>query len=154
MFVTRNQIFVFLFCLSFGCCFGFVISLFNCFLPKKYKWLRVLVDAILGVCGALVFSCLSHAHNFPNLRMYMIIGVACGFFAYFKSFNILLAKIQEKIYNIFKSKKVKLENDRGKIQKISRRSNRRRSNVVSDTNISDGLPTDRDRGSQQAHGGI
>ncbi len=147
MFVTKNQIFVFIVCVSFGAIFGIIFSIFNILVPRKYKWLQAVCGCFYGVLGGFAFVWLAYVLNFPNLRLYMFLGAILGIYAYFKSFNILVAKIQEKIYNIIKLKKVKIKNDRSKIQKISRRPNRRRRNVVSDINISDGLSIDRNRGS-------
>lgn len=140
MFVTKNQIFVFIACVSYGLFSGVAFGLL-CFIKVfiKNKVLTVILDVICGAMLGAGFVSYAYKFNFPNLRAYMFVGILIGLLCYFKSFNILLAKSAEKIYNIYKSKKVKKTNDRIKIQKVSRRRNRRGSNVACHTDIGNGL---------------
>ncbi len=140
MFVTKNQIFVFIACITYGFFSGAVFGVLG-FLKVfiKNKILTVVLDVICGVMLGMFFVIYAYEFNFPNLRAYMFIGTLMGLVCYFKSFNILLAKSAEKIYNIYKSKKVKKINDRIKIQKVNRRSNRGRRNATCHTDIGDGL---------------
>ncbi len=146
MFVTKNQIYVFIASVAFGAVFGLFFSLLNVANPKNNKVLQIVFGCIFGALFGVAFIVYSYYLNFPTLRFYILFGVIAGFFAYFKSFHIILAKIREKIYNIRILKKVKKRNDRIKVQKVGRRHDRRRRDVVSDIDISNGVSVGRNRG--------
>ena len=140
MFVTKNQIFVFIACVTFGLFSGLLfgaLSFIKVFI--KYKIVKAILDVFCGAILGVAFVLYTYKLSFPSLRVYMFIGVLLGLVCYFKSFNILLAKSAEKIYNIYKQKKVKKLNDRIKIQKAGRRCNRRRGNTSNNTDIGNGL---------------
>lgn len=140
MFVTKNQIFVFIACIAFGFFCGVVFGLLSYIkVFIKHKIIKDILDVILGGVLGCVLVLYAFKLNFPTLRVYMLIGVVIGIVGYFKSFNILLAKSAKKFYNICKSKKVKKKHDRIKIQKAGRRGNCRRSNLINDIDISNDL---------------
>ena len=141
MFVTKNQIFVFIACVAFGGVSGIIYSFaYILKYPIKNKWLKILPDVVVSMPIAIAFVIYAHGLNFPNVREYMVIGVFLGLFLYFKSFHILLANCIEKIYNIYKQKRIKRKNDRRKNKKINSRRHGRRSTarrrVVSGNGVS------------------
>ena len=143
MFVTKNQFFVFLACITFGGGAGLFLSAINGigFLFKKRIinfFCSVLALTVIGV----LFSQYSYNMYFPNFRIYMIVGVLIGIYLYYKSFYIILAKILKKFYNIIKQKIVRLKgkkNDRNKSKKNDSGNNSRRSVVARDIAINNGL---------------
>lgn len=101
MFVTKNQFYVFVACISFGTIAGFVFCLLkslNFFIQNR--WVVHILDACYLTCFAFLFSYLSYLLLFPNFRPYMLVGFFIGFLGYLKSIHILLAKIKKKFYNI------------------------------------------------------
>jgi len=140
MLVSKNQFYVFIACVAFGAVCGLifgVLSIFKCFF--KSKILKFFPDVISGILSGLIFILYTYLFNFPNLRVYMLVGFFLGLVGYFKSFNIILAKSAEKIYNVYKLKKVKRKHDRIKVQKISCRYNSRRGNVNDNLDIHNGV---------------
>ena len=107
MFVTLNQIYVFISCIAFGAIFGIVYSTFA-FLSDalRLKKLRFISDIAYFVIFSIVFLFYSYVNNFSNIRAYMILGVFLGNYLYVKSFNIMLAKFLKRIYNISRNKKM------------------------------------------------
>ncbi len=140
MLVTKNQFYVFIACIAFGAVSGLVFGGLAIFkIALKNKILRFLLDIVGGIIVGGLFVYYAFKMNFPTLRVYMFVGVLLGLIGYFKSFNILLAKSIEKIYNICKLKKVKKRNDRIKVQKTNRRRNRRRGYINDNIDIRDGV---------------
>lgn len=140
MFVTKNQIYVFIACVAFGFISGIVfggLSYIKVFI--KNRIIKIILEFLSGGLLGCFFVFYTYKLNFPTLRVYMLIGVVVGIVGYFKSFNILLAKSAEKIYNIFKSKKVKRKHDRIKIQKAGRCGNSRRNNTSNNIDIRNDL---------------
>ena len=105
MFVSQNQIFVFIACLSFGTCFGFLFSLAK-FIKYKIKnlFLRIVPDVIAFLLLSRAYVGYSYSMNFPNFRIYMVIGVVLGVYIYLKTFHIILAKYVKMAYNIIDKK--------------------------------------------------
>ena len=121
MFVTANQIYVFLACVSFGGCVGILFSFINGikFLIKKDLF-KIIIDVLAFVIIAILYVIFSYRVKFPSLRLYMIAGVLMGIVIYCKSFHRILAKIVKKAYNIIKiikNKKVKTKDDGRKDKK-------------------------------------
>ncbi len=121
MFITLNQFYVFLACVTFGAFGGVLFSIFAIIKRLiKSKILHVILDVFCMIALSLGFSVFSYKHNFPNLRAYMIFGALLGLTMYLKSFHRILAKIIKKFYNItiqkFKKGKGKT-NDRNKSKK-------------------------------------
>lgn len=112
MFVTASQIYVFIACVALGGFFGALLSI-SCSIKYFIKniYLKALPDFIVFSLCALIYAILSYNMKFPNVRMYMFLGIFVGIVTYLKSFHILLAKIIKKIYNIIKRKKVNPKND-------------------------------------------
>ena len=112
MFVTANQIYVFLACVSFGGCTGvlFTASYFIKYAIKR-TYLKFIPDVISFVAVGILYVFYSYYACFSNLRIYMLFGIIVGIILYFKSFHIILAKILKKTYNILKRKKVKTNDD-------------------------------------------
>ena len=105
MFVSSGQFYVFIACVAFGFCGGGVFSIVQ---PLKklanFKKVNVFLDFFAFSLLALLFCGFCFRFNFPSLRGYMILGVFCGLYIYFKSFYITIAKITKKMYNIIKVK--------------------------------------------------
>lgn len=123
MFVSSGQIFVFIACIAFGGVSGLVFFIIS---PFKMICKNKIIYAVLDfLCFALItylFLLFYNRYKFPNLRAYMIIGVFLGLLCYFKSFNIILAKVQKKFYNIIKEIKInkgRNKNGRTKAKKSS-----------------------------------
>ncbi len=123
MFVTQNQFFVFIACIAFGSVAGIIFSVFSCvkFFIKN-RWLSAIPDIIAFIVVGLLYSVYYFALKFPNLRVYMPIGVFIGITMYFKTFHILLAKYVKKFYNILYIKFrliKKAKDDRNKVKKVN-----------------------------------
>ena len=112
MFITSNQFYYFCACITFGVIFGFFYSFYKKFNLRINFSLRVVLDVVIYIIFAIIFSCFSYFFNFPSFRMYMPIGVIIGKILYTITFEIMLAKILKKGYNIYKRKKEKLGNER------------------------------------------
>ena len=112
MFVSSNQIYVFLACVTIGCCCGVFLSVSHLLkIVIKNKILTALCDIIAFLLISLVYVAWSHHWRFPSFRMYMMVGLFLGLVLYMKSFHIILAKFIKKLYTILvrllKPRKVK-----------------------------------------------
>ncbi|MBP5686533.1 MAG: spore cortex biosynthesis protein YabQ [Clostridia bacterium] len=166
MWVTKNQIFVFIACVAFGGGAGLMYSLaqgIKAFIkPKPLKWIP---DIAAFTVIAALYSAYSFALSFPSYRLYMTAGVFLGMFAYCKSLHQVIAKTAEKCYNItikrfFERLKIKRtisangkhgkhgkrkRFDGRKIQKAGRSGDGRGGTASRDTVVGHGLPTYRDK---------
>ena len=107
MFVSSGQFYVFLACIGLGGLSGVIFSLF---LPLRIvlnSFCRIIVDVISFCIVSVLFVWVSYLLRFPSFRLYMPIGVLIGLFIYAESFNIILAKIIKKLYNIINKKILK-----------------------------------------------
>ena len=121
MFVTLNQLYVFIACVSFG---GVVGVLYSPILLLKEKFKKNIFVFILEIfyylLTTLMFIWYSYLLKFPNLRGYMIAGVLIGILLYVKSFHYMLAKLIKRYYNILRKYFLrKKSNDRRKNKKIN-----------------------------------
>ena len=105
MFVSSGQFFYFIACIGIGAIFGLLISFYKSF--KVNKKIRVSLDVVCSLLCSFCYIFISHSLSFPNLRLYMFFGVFLGMILYFKSINLMLAKILKKLYNIYKEKRIK-----------------------------------------------
>ena len=106
MFVTKNQLYVFIACLAFGGGVGGVFSLFSIiFGCAKNKLIKALPFVLISIPLGIAYVFYGYMLKFPNFRLYMIAGVFCGIYLYFKSFHIILAKFVKKFYNIIHNSK-------------------------------------------------
>ena len=146
MFVTKNQLFVFIACIAFGGCFGIFFS-FTCFLKKviKNKALSVLIDITTFILMGALFICYAYFMHFPSSRVYMPVGVCLGSILYFKSLHIILAKCAKKFYNICRKIKEKVINDRFKIKKANSCDNSGGCDALSDPSFRYDLSTNSNR---------
>ena len=112
MFVTASQIYVFITCVALGGVFGALLSI-SCSIKNFIKniCLKAIPDFVVFVLCDVIYAFVSYNMKFPNVRIYMFLGIFVGIITYLKSFHILLAKIIKKIYNIIKRKKVNPKND-------------------------------------------
>lgn len=140
MFVTANQIYVFIACVSLGVIAGplFTVSKSIKYLIKN-KIINIISDVFVFSITTLIYIIFAHNFNFPNIRVYMIVGVFVGIVAYLKSFHIILAKLLKMAYNIIKRKKVKTKDDRGKNKKANSSVNGRGSIARNNTRIDNAL---------------
>lgn len=101
MFVTSDQIFIFILCVFIGSIIGGVYSIFSVmkFIFKNI-FLKNLVDFLFAIISAFIFIFLSYEFSLPSFRIYMLLGLFFGFYLYLKSFYIILAKWIKKLYNI------------------------------------------------------
>ena len=129
MFVSANQIYIFIASVAIGCCFGIVLTLFKGFeFIINNKIFTIFNDILLFIFCGFVFVIVSYLLDFTNIRIYMIAGVFVGIILYFKSFHFILAKCMKKVYNRFNkiiAKKREKRYERNKSKKINRRINRR-----------------------------
>ncbi|MCQ2387653.1 MAG: hypothetical protein MJ066_04335 [Clostridia bacterium] len=105
MFVTKNQFYIFIACIAIGGLFGVLFSLSKVFKKIPIKTVGIITDVFSFVLTGVGFVFLSSVLDFPSLRFYMILGVIAGIFLYMRSFDIMLAKICKKAYNIIKRNK-------------------------------------------------
>ena len=155
MFVTLNQFYIFLACVMFGALGGVFFSFFGGIKHFIYnKVLDILFDifcmAILGVA----FSVFSFKYAFPNLRVYMLVGVLLGLSMYLKSFHRILAKFTKKVYNITIRKFTKgkeRKNDRNKSKKGNSGVNGGGSIATIYSSDNNGLSNDFNRGKKESH---
>ena len=114
MFVTKNQLYVFIACVAFGGGAGIIFSLLSVIFERiKNKVIKALPFIIISIPLGFSYVFYGYMLKFPNFRVYMILGVFCGIYLYFKSFHIILAKFVKKFYNIIHNSK----KERGKCQR-------------------------------------
>ena len=146
MFVTKNQIFVFIACIVFGGLSGFLLSAINVFCALiKNRIVKFILSVIAFAIIGVLYSYYSYKMYFPNFRVYMLAGVLLGIYLYYKSFYIILAKFSKKFYNIIKqitTKKKGKGNDRDKSKKNDSGNNRGRGAIANNIAISNGLSND------------
>ena len=118
MFVSSGQFYVFLSCVSFGVIGGLVFYLMD-FIKILFRknMVKSFIDFLSMIIVSIFYVFYSNMFNFPNIRLYMPLGVLLGLIMYFKSFNIILAKLQKKIYNKNINHKGNKTNGRAKVQK-------------------------------------
>ena len=119
MFVSANQFYVILACLSFGVVWGVVFSFLSLIKRKiKIVYLSVLLDILFFVLLSGSYVLYSHWAGFPSIRAYMPLGVLLGICLYMKSFHLILAKVLKMTYNKYVRKltaKRKTKDERGKV---------------------------------------
>lgn len=145
MFVTKNQFYVFLSCVTFGCVCAILLSISTVIkFFIKNKAFKILPDVVVFILISFLYRIYSYKINFPNVRIYMIFGVLLGMLMYFKSFHILLAKYIKKFYNILNRKITKIKkakDERNKVKKVDSRNYGRRCFVGSSASIDNGVST-------------
>ncbi len=142
MFVTSSQIYIFIACVGAGSFIGILFSLSKILKSKiNNVMLKSIPDIVAFVIGTVIFILLEYNMNFPNIRLYMFLGVFVGIVAYLKSFHILLAKILKKAYNIIKRKKVKTKDDRCENKKIDSSCDRGCGITRNNTRVNNALST-------------
>ncbi len=112
MFVSLNQIYIFLFSVSIGAICGVIyspLSMLKSFI--KLKAVKSILDFLFFVLLSFIYIHLTFIYHFPSIRAYMIIGFFAGFILYIKSFHFFVAKYVFMAYN--KIKKNKGENSHG-----------------------------------------
>jgi hypothetical protein len=105
MFESYGQIYTFLSCFAFGVVFGVLYLLVLLVKSKiKVKIIKIITDLIYFIGLSIFFAIFTKIFRFPSVRFYMPTAVLLGVFSSVKTFNIILAKMIEKIYNIFNTK--------------------------------------------------
>lgn len=112
MFVSSNQLYYFCACITFGVFFGVFYSIFKVFFVKLQYKLVVFLDILMYLLFVILFTIFAYAMKFPSFRIYMPLGVLLGKFLYSISFEIILAKLVKKGYNILKRKKERISDER------------------------------------------
>ncbi len=131
MFVTSNQIYIFLACVAYGGVSGVIFSILFCVKKiVKNQFLAFTFDFISFIVVAFGYLLYSYSLKFSDFRIYMPIGVFIGILAYLKSFHILVAKYVKKIYNIIRKIFKKVNDDRIKSKKAGCGVNRGRGVAV------------------------
>ena len=155
MFVTANQFYTFLACVSFGAIGGVLFSMLS--LVKafvKSKIFLAIIDIFCMTILSVGFSIYSYKFNFPNIRVYMILGVLIGLTLYLKSFHRILAKFAKKFYNITIRKLLNSKgkaNDRIKSKKANSGINGRGSFITVYSGVDNGLSNDNDKRQGKSH---
>lgn len=143
MFVSGGQFYVFVACVAYGGATGVLLSVSAGF--KRLcgiKAIGAVFDATCCALSAAGFIFYSFALKFPTVRAYMFLGVLLGALLYFKSFNVIVAKVSEKLYNIIrKTKKAKTEDGRNENEKTDYLRNGRGSASARDSSCGDDLST-------------
>ena len=112
MFVSSNQLYYFCACITFGVFFGIFYSIFKVFSIKFPYKLFVFLDILIYLLFVIIFTIFAYAMKFPSFRIYMPFGVLLGKFLYSISFEIILAKLVKKGYNILNRKKDRISDER------------------------------------------
>lgn len=172
MLITKNQIFVFIACISFGGVSGIFLSLAEVLKkPINVKPLKILPDVAAFILIAAAYVVFSFKLNFPSYRIYMTVGVFLGLALYYKSLHVILAKCTQKAYNktikrffeFLKTKKGKTKDgkrgkikraERVKVQKTGGRSHGRRSSFSNNTRLGNELSTDSHKQRKTRHSGV
>ena len=91
MFVTKNQLLVFIACVAFGGGVGGVYSIFSgiVFFVKQ-RLLKIILTALISFPIGLLYVFYSHELKFPDFRPYMLLGIFVGIYLYFKIGRYLL----------------------------------------------------------------
>ena len=100
MFVTSGQFTAFMLSITFGILSGIFWALIRLFFRSTGKVGKMVGDILFFVFLSLSFAYYAYLLKFPTIRPYMIAGILLGIFLYTKSFNIILAKILKKVYNL------------------------------------------------------
>ena len=112
-----DQLKIFFICLGVGVCAGTVRDLFSAFLypfrgKKGEEKVWFCYEILFCVAFALAFIAIEANLGFPDFRGFMAVGLAVGFWLYYKIFRIMLAFLKKVCYNILKNKsKRKNSND-------------------------------------------
>ncbi len=119
MYVSSNQFYVFLACVSFGAVWGGLFSVLSLLKTKiKIIYFKALLDVLFFVLLSGTYGLYSHWAHFPSLRAYMPIGVITGIYLYMKSFHLILAKALKMAYNKYVRKLTQkriTKDERGKV---------------------------------------
>ena len=114
MYVSHAQFSVFIACVFYGAVSAIFFELFT---PIKKiikpKFINEIIDFLIFVIVALGFNVYAYNMRFGDFRIFIPIGVFIGAFISFKSFNFALAKLAQKLYNIFKRRKRKKKGNDG-----------------------------------------
>ena len=83
MFVTKNQLLVFIACIAFGGCFGVFFG-FADFSKKliRNKIVNIFINIISFILMGILFVYYAYYMYFPSFRAYMPIGVCLGVVLY------------------------------------------------------------------------
>ena len=108
MFLSSDQIYVFLACVFLGAASGIPFTFLGTLLKVcEYKALKNVLYLVYFINLAFLYVYMGYILNFPSIRFYMPIGVLVGLFAYVKSFDYILANANKKLYNKIKAKRIK-----------------------------------------------
>ena len=112
MFISSNQFYYLCACITFGVFFGFFYSFYKLLFSKIQYKIFIMLDVIIYLLFAFIFTAFAYLMEFPSFRIYMPFGVLFGKFLYSISFEIILAKLVKKGYNILKRKKERISDER------------------------------------------
>ncbi len=68
----------------------------------KLRALKIFFDVLFFLLFAVIFIFVSVVFNFPQMRVFMVLGAFLGFSIYICTFHRIVAFLIEKLYNIFK----------------------------------------------------
>ncbi len=111
--ISHNQIYVFIACLAFGGIFAIFLAIISLIKDRlKNVVIKAMLDLLFFVLVSIAYLIYSSWLKFPSLRAYMICGVFAGILLSLENFKVILAKFVDIVYNIFKRKKAKNDNER------------------------------------------
>ena len=94
------QLRVFLLCVLLGYGGGLLYSALYCLLyPPRGRAARVLADLLFCLLSVPCYLFFSLRLDLPALRLYMFLGLSCGFALYLKSWQKTVAFLAGKVYN-------------------------------------------------------
>lgn len=96
----ENQPYAFLVCVLIGATAGVLYEPFgfvHAFIRNRF--VRGAADVLFSVAAAVLFLSLSVAFGLPDLRAYMLVAFALGFFVYIESLHRIVAICRKRLYN-------------------------------------------------------
>ena len=102
---TQNQVGYFLISVALGVLSGLLYEIFALlrwiFGCKKGKHPKIgfLLDCLFGIFLSVYYITATYFFHFPDLRLYMCLGLAIGFILYAKFLRIMLAFCRKVCYN-------------------------------------------------------
>lgn len=106
---TANQFFIFCVCLLSGLAFGFFFDGVACvggvlcrLFPRRGRGIvKGVFEVVAILFCAVAFVWLSSALYFPEIRIYMYVGIVLGVCLYLKSWRRILDFVKKVCYNVF-----------------------------------------------------
>jgi len=106
IFSTQNQLDCFLIFLFFGILFGFILSLFDLIFFRKNEKIIIknITNCIFSAIFLIFFTILLNIFNFGKFSLTLLFSISFGLLAFKRLVSNLVVFLQNKCYNVFKSK--------------------------------------------------